>query len=108
MHIGVRIKSLRANAGLTIEQLARLSYCSKSYIWDIENRVSSKPSGEKLKNISYQLGVTIEYLLSDGEDEEAAIDKCFYRKYQAMDSATKYKIRMIADIINDNKGLSNE
>lgn len=99
MSTAKRIRKLRKEQGFTIDELAIRSECSKSYIWEIENKELIKPSGEKLSSIANQLGVTVEYLLFDEVSEEDAVDKCFYEKYKKMDIFTKYKIRAIAAII---------
>jgi transcriptional regulator with XRE-family HTH domain len=99
MSTAKRIRELRLEKGFTIEELAICAECSKSYIWEIENRELTKPSAEKLISIAGQLGVTVEYLLLGSNDREEATDKWFYEKYKRMDSETKSKIRMIAEII---------
>lgn len=103
--LGDKIRELRKEKGLTLEQLATLAGSSKSYIWELENKNPPRPSAEKLAKIAEQLGTTIEYLL-DGEgkvDAEDATDASFYRQYRKMDPDTKAKIRKMVDLWDDSE-----
>ena len=61
--LGKKIRQLRKNQGLTLEQLAKnANNMSKSYLWELENRDSqSNPSAEKLSFIADALNVTTDY-----------------------------------------------
>lgn len=101
--LGEKIRTLRKERGMTLEQLAQASGSSKSYIWELENRNPPRPSAEKLSRIAEELGTTIEYLLDDDDavSSDTAADASFYRKYRKMDAATKLKIRKILDLWDD-------
>lgn len=103
--LGDRIRKLRKERGLTLDQLADLSGSSKSYIWELENKSPPRPSAEKLAKIAQQLGTTIDYLLGHDEapSQEDAADAHFYRNYQRMDSGTKAKIRRMVDLWGDDE-----
>lgn len=96
---GTRIKALRTEAKLTLDQLAKLTNSSKSYIWELENKNPPRPSAEKLAEIAKALRVTTDYLLGN-EDETVAEDKAFFRKYSKMSEATCRQIRAIAETLN--------
>jgi len=102
--LGDKIHKLRKEKNLTLEQLADLTGSVKSYIWELENKAPPRPSAEKLSKIADKLGVTIEYLLDEGETirEEDAVDANFYRKYQKMKGPTKTKIRQMVELWEDN------
>ena len=93
--LGEKIRGLRKDQKLTLDKLAELSESSKSYIWELENNNSPRPSAEKLAKIAEALGVTIEYLLDEKQaiTKEDAVDAQFYREYRHMDDPTKEKIR---------------
>lgn len=62
--VGVRIKRLREQAGMSLSQLAEVSKVSKSYLWNLENKPHHKrPSGETLYAIAKALGTTMSELL---------------------------------------------
>lgn len=46
--LGEKLHELRKQRGLTLEKLAELAGLSKSYLWELENRESQRPSAEKL------------------------------------------------------------
>lgn len=98
--LGDKIRKLRKDKNLTLDQLADLTASSKSYIWELENKNPPRPSAEKLVKIAEQLGTTIEFLLDEGEviHEADAADAHFYRKYQKMDPETKAKIRSMVKL----------
>ena len=101
--LGDRIRSLRKERGLTLDQLAEQSGSSKSYIWELENKSPPRPSAEKLAKIADKLGTTIEFLLEGETSREDAADAHFYRNYQKMDGATKAKIRRMVELWGDDE-----
>ena len=46
--LGEKLRELRKKHGLTLEKLADQAKLSKSYLWELENRESQRPSAEKL------------------------------------------------------------
>ena len=96
---GQKIKSRRKQLGMTLEQLADKSGCSKSYIWELENKNAPHPSAEKIFAIAKALRVTPEFLLEETrtEADEAVLDEAFYRKYQRMPVQTRRRLRRILD-----------
>lgn len=96
--VGAKIFDLRKKKGLTLEQLAKRAKCSKSYVWELENRNPPRPSAEKLSNLAAALGVTMDYFVEDGVPEEDATDRMFYREYRRMSPEVKEKIRQMVDL----------
>jgi transcriptional regulator with XRE-family HTH domain len=97
---GQKIKTHRQLKRMTLEQLATRTGCSKSYIWELENRESPPhPSAEKIFAIAGALGVTLEFLLEDGQTEpdDAVVDEAFYRKFKRMSPEIKRRLRQILD-----------
>ena len=68
--LGEKIRHHRQEKGYSLDKLAELTESSKSYIWELENRDTRKPSAEKLTRIAQALSVTTDYLL----DEKATPD----------------------------------
>tara|TARA_X000001388_G_C2213457_1_gene116109 strand:+ start:722 stop:1084 length:363 start_codon:yes stop_codon:yes gene_type:complete len=101
--LGNKIKQLRQEKGYTLDKLAELSGSSKSYIWELENKTPPRPSAEKLSKIASQLGVTLEYLISEDNaiTKESAEDALFFRKYQQKSESEKAKIRKMVDLWDD-------
>ena len=98
---GDKIRRLRKEKGLTLEQLGDLTETSKSYIWELENKNPPRPSADKISKIAAVLGVTADYLMDDTEtvQVEDATDSAFFRKYRKMDPLTKDKIRRMVELL---------
>jgi transcriptional regulator with XRE-family HTH domain len=105
MTFGQRIKKLRTEKGLTLEQLAQATGSSKSYIWELENKNPPRPSAEKLSVIAAELGVTVDYLLgADDQTLDTAEDTAFFRQYSSLPVETRRQIREMARILDTKKG----
>lgn len=97
---GKRIKELRTQRKMTLDQLAAATKSSKSYIWELENKNPPRPSAEKLAEIAAVLEVTTDYLI--GRDDvtlETAKDTAFFREYSSMPEETREKIRAMARLM---------
>jgi transcriptional regulator with XRE-family HTH domain len=95
-----KIRALRKAKRFTLEELARRTDSSKSYIWELENRDPPRPSAEKVSKIADALGVTADYLMSKSQmaPGESVLDEAFFRDYQNLDETTKKKIRDLVDL----------
>ncbi len=60
--VGARIRFVRTEQGLTLDQLAQRSGVSKSFLWEVEQGRSNM-SGEKLVGVADALGASLDYLL---------------------------------------------
>ena len=101
---GERIKQLRTERGLTLDQLAQATDSSKSYIWELENKNPPRPSAEKLSAIAAALGVTVDFLMgADDHTLADAEDKAFYRAYSTLPEDTRRQIREMAKILGTKK-----
>lgn len=69
--IGERIKSYRMQRKLSLSELAERAGVAKSYISSIERNLQANPSIQFLEKISSVLGVSVNTLLND-EDNEAS------------------------------------
>lgn len=99
--LGEKIRKLRQEKRLSLDQLAALAETSKSYLWELENRDTANPTLDKVKKIAGVLGVTSEYLLDNGETvpSDEVVDRAFFRKYQQMSPETKQKLRDILKVL---------
>lgn len=59
-----RLKSLRKNAGFSLETVGKQVGTSKSYIWELE-KGTTQPSGKKVFLLSKYFGVSMEYFYTD-------------------------------------------
>jgi transcriptional regulator with XRE-family HTH domain len=97
--LGEKLRDLRKARGLTLEKLAEQASLSKSYLWELENRESQRPSAEKLTALADVLGVAVAYFIEEDvrEPEERHLDEAFFRGYQKLDSNAKEQLRKILD-----------
>lgn len=102
-NIGSRIRTLRLERKLTLDQLAEKAGSSKSYLWELENKDPPRPSAEKLAGIAKALEVTVDYLMGSDTPEELlkAEDKAFFREYQRMSPRLKAKLRQMRKLLDD-------
>lgn len=97
--LGGKIRHHRQEKGYSLDRLAELTNSSKSYIWELENRDTRKPSGEKLTKIAEALSVTTDYLLDDSaESSEEVIKEAIFRKLTKLDPEDRKKIEQLVDI----------
>lgn len=99
--LGTKIRHLRKENGLSLDQLAALSETSKSYLWELENRETANPTLDKVAKIAEKLGVTAEFLLGDEATypSEDVVDQAFFRKYKKLPQPTKKQIQDILKVI---------
>jgi len=97
--LGGKIRHHRQEKGYSLDRLAELTDSSKSYIWELENRGTRKPSGEKLTKIAEALSVTTDYLLDDSaEPSDEVIKEAFFRKLTKLDPEDRKKIEQLVDM----------
>lgn len=95
--LGHRIRSRRQEIGLTLQQLADMVMCGKSYLSEIENnRRASAPSETLLRRIEQALGFERGFLLEQRHLEEAPPE--FRKRFQGLEQDKKLA-RQLADLI---------
>ena len=101
--LGDKIRQLRKEKDLTLEQLAEKTDSSKGYIWELENRETKKPSAEKLQKIAEVLGVTTVFLLDEGKanPDDEVMKQALFRKLDKMGEDDRKKIMKIIDSWGD-------
>lgn len=95
--LGEKLRDLRKERGLTLDKLAEMASVSKSYLWELENRESQRPSAEKLTALADALGVAATYFLEEDvrAPEERHLDEAFFRNYQKLEPDAKEQLRKI-------------
>jgi len=99
MTLGEKLRKHRDDKGYSLDQLAKLSNTSKSYLWELENRSERKPSGEKLARIAQFLEITSDYLLDDkAQPDEEMAKTAFFRKFNNLEEDDQKKISDMIDM----------
>lgn len=97
--LGLRIKQIRQEQGLTQERLAELVGCNTSHISNIENS-HTKVSLNVLLAIANTLDTSIDYLLANQyKNASSAVDKEILRQLSSFDTTQKEKILKIIRIL---------
>ena len=96
--LGEKLKKHRKQKGYSLDRLAEVADTSKSYLWELENRETRKPSGEKLTLIAQALDVTTDYLLNENATpDDDVIKDAFFRRFRKLDPDEQKKIQDIID-----------
>lgn len=71
--LGPTLEKLRAEAGLSLMDVAKQVGCCKTHIWQLEKGSSANPSLKTLLGLSRLYGVTVGYLVGEyqGADMQA-------------------------------------
>lgn len=97
--LGLKIKEIRINRGLTQDNLAEMVRCNTSHISNIENN-HTKVSLNVLLAITNALNTSIDYLLSDQyENSSLALDNEILRALKNCDNEKKQKILKMIEIL---------
>lgn len=97
--LGLKIKEIRINRGITQEKLAELVGCNTSHISNIENN-HTKVSLNVLLSIANALNTSIDYLLSSQyQNSSFALDNEILRAIKDCDNIKKEKILKIIEIL---------
>jgi len=97
--LGEKLHKLRKEKGFTLDQLAEKSGLSKSYLWELENRESQRPSAEKLTALASVFSVSPAFFLEDDvrTPKQQHLDEGFFRDYQKLDNDAKAQLRKILE-----------
>lgn len=98
--LGEKIRQLRKEKKITLEQLGAMTESAKSYLWEVEQGRIPRPSADKLQRIAQCLGVTASYLVDEKleDPDDDALDHAFFRKYRGLPPDTKKKLRELIDV----------
>lgn len=89
-----KLKKHRTELGFSLDELAKQSGSSKSYLWELENRDTLKPSAEKLAKIAEVLNITTEYLLDEKADvDDKLVQEVFFRKFNRLEEDDKKRVQ---------------
>lgn len=91
---------LRVGRNMTLDQVALKAGTSKSYIWELENNSSSKPSASLVLSLAKIFGTTVEDLLGKEQDEH---DVAFIQEFKLLEKPLKKKLLDIMRSLKENK-----
>ena len=97
--LGGKIRELRKLREMTLDALAEAANMSKSYLWELENRDSPRPSAEKLTSLARALSMDVSFFLEEdvSEPQMRHVDQAFFRNYAELDPDAKEQLRKIME-----------
>ena len=97
---GARLQRLRTESGLTLEGLADAIQSTKSYVWELENKPTIRPSADLVYRLAKVLNTTVGVLLGEAAlSDMSEQDQVFFRKYQPLKPETKKRLSRIMDAL---------
>lgn len=99
--LGEKLKAKRQETGKSLDALAKDAKLSKSYLWELENRDSPRPSLDKLQAIAGALDIDVAFFIDDSIEDlgEDLKDRQFFRNYSKLKPETKEQLRNILDAL---------
>jgi len=103
--LGDKIRKLRKEKKLTLDELAKKTDTSKGYIWELENRDTRKPSAEKVMKIAEVLGVTTEFLFDDtkAEPDDNVLKAALFRNFEKLEKDDQERFMKMIENWSDEK-----
>jgi transcriptional regulator with XRE-family HTH domain len=95
---GEKLRRIRSEKSITLEDLASSVGSSKAYVWQLENKKNAKPSADLLLKIANFLGQSPDFFLDDSRDEPDVnqLEDQFFRKFKNLSESDKRTIARIA------------
>ncbi|WP_425258143.1 helix-turn-helix domain-containing protein [Rubrivivax sp. RP6-9] len=96
-----KLKAKRNEKGKSLDALAKDAGLSKSYLWELENRDSPRPSLDKLQAIAGALDIDVAFFMDDSiEDlQENLKDRQFFRNYTKLGEEDKERLRAFVEVL---------
>ena len=98
-----KVKEERERINLSLEELGERIGSSKSYMWELENKDSSRPSADKVFKLAEVFHVTPEYLMDETgriRREAEQLDKVFFSKFQKLKPENKELLKRFMDSLD--------
>lgn len=102
---GDKVRSKRKELGLTLEELAEKLDTTKSYVWQLENKVPARPSGQLLLRLADVLETSPDFLIDDEATDPSAdhVRSALFRneEFKSLSQADLEKVMQIIRIMKD-------
>lgn len=99
-----KLRKLRKEKGLSLDEVATATNGSKSYLWALETNNDKKPSADKLMEIAKFYGVTTDYLLNEDNDKPFDTAQKIFTRVKSLSEEDQKEIeKMVEAIINMKK-----
>ena len=99
-----KVKEEREALKLSLEQLGERVGSTKSYMWELENKISTRPSAEKVFGLAEVFGCSPDYLMDETGKIKRDVeqrDRAFFSKYQKLKPEHKKLIQGILSTLDE-------
>ncbi len=96
--IGEKLRKLRQEKGLSLDELATITQSSKSYLWELE-KGTKNPSAEKLSELAKYFGVTLDYLMKEDVNQTFDTAQRIFTRVSNLSEADQEKIEEMIKLI---------
>jgi transcriptional regulator with XRE-family HTH domain len=102
-HFGEKVRNLRKDQGLTLQQLADQFGISKAYLWQIETRKNPNPSASLVLSAAKYFGVSPYFLIGETCEHWVAqeVDESILSKYASLSKDDKLVVDRMVDTLYD-------
>lgn len=100
--IGEKLRKLRQEKGLSLDELAKITQSSKSYLWELE-KGTKNPSAEKLSELAKYFGVTLDYLMKEDENQTFDTAQRIFTRVNNLSEDDQKKIESIIETLFSDK-----
>jgi transcriptional regulator with XRE-family HTH domain len=96
-----KLRAKRNETGKSLDALAKDAGLSKSYLWELENRDSPRPSLDKLQAIAKALDIDVAFFMDDSIEDlrEDLKDRQFFRNYTKLGDVDKETLRAFVEVL---------
>lgn len=101
--LGDKLRKLRQEKHLSLDDLAEETHSSKSYLWELE-KGTKKPSAEKLAELAKYFAVTLDYLMNEEDNQPIGTAQKIFTRVNSLSEDDQKKIEAIIEtLFNDKK-----
>lgn len=99
-----KVREERERLNLSLEDLGDRIGSSKSYMWELENKDSARPSADKVFKLAEVFDVSPEYLLDETgriKREAEQFDRVFFSRFQKLRPENKKILKRFMDSLDE-------
>lgn len=100
--LGDKLRKLRQEKHLSLDDLAEETHSSKSYLWELE-KGTKNPSAEKLSELAKYFGVTLDYLMKEDENQTFDTAQRIFTRVNNLSEEDQKKIESIIETLFSDK-----
>lgn len=100
--LGDKLRKLRQERHLSLDDLAEETHSSKSYLWELE-KGTKKPSAEKLAELAKYYAVTLDYLMNEEDDQSVDTANRIFTRVSSLSEEDQEKIEAIIKTLFSDK-----